>query len=149
MFLGKCVLKTCSKFTGEHPYRSAISIKLVCNFIFRTPFPKNTFEGLPLTIQLFLAVVINYLLPGLKPLKIVSPISGYRYLFMHPPPPLPWKQKISGFLMFLTLSWRGPFTFRNQSIYLVCKSMDWFLYDNGLRYERVKNIKKGRWPKVC
>ena len=31
MFLGKGVLKICSKFTGEHPYRSVISIKLPCN----------------------------------------------------------------------------------------------------------------------
>ena len=62
MFLGKCVLKTCSKFTGEHPRRSAISIKLQSNFVkitlrhgcspvnllqvFRTPFLKNTSEGL-------------------------------------------------------------------------------------------------------
>ena len=57
-FLGKGVLIICSKFTGEHPCRSAFSIKLLCNFIeiaprhgcspvnllhiFRTPFPKNT-----------------------------------------------------------------------------------------------------------
>ena len=27
VFLGKGVLKICSKFTGEHPCRSAISIK--------------------------------------------------------------------------------------------------------------------------
>ena len=33
MFLGKGVLKMCSKFTGEHPCRSAISITLLCNFI--------------------------------------------------------------------------------------------------------------------
>ena len=32
-FLGKSVLKICSKFTGEHPCRSVISIKLLCNFI--------------------------------------------------------------------------------------------------------------------
>ena len=58
MFLGKGVLKICSKFTREHPCRSVISIKLLCNFIeltlrhwcspvnllqiFRIPFPKNT-----------------------------------------------------------------------------------------------------------
>ena len=36
----------------------------------------------------------------------------------------------------LTLSWRRPL-YRNQSIDLLCKSMDWFLYDNGLRHERV------------
>ena len=29
VFLGKGVLKICSKFTGEHPCRSAISIKLL------------------------------------------------------------------------------------------------------------------------
>ena len=39
----------------------------------------------------------------------------------------------------LTLSWRKPLSYRNQSIYLLRKSMDWFLYDNGLRHERVKD----------
>ena len=45
------VLKICSKFTGEHPCRSVISLRLLCNFseislrhgcllhIFGTPFP--------------------------------------------------------------------------------------------------------------
>ena len=58
MFLGKGVLKICSKFTGKHPCQCAISIKLQSNFIemtirhgffpvhllqiFRTPFSKNT-----------------------------------------------------------------------------------------------------------
>ena len=67
-FSEKDVLKICSKFTGEHRRRSAISMKLLCkllcfakllsNFIeialwhlcspvnlvhiFRTPFPKNS-----------------------------------------------------------------------------------------------------------
>ena len=57
-FLEKGVLKICGKFTGEHPCRSAISIKLLCNFneiafrhgcspvnllhIFRKTFLKNT-----------------------------------------------------------------------------------------------------------
>ena len=36
------------------------------------------------------------------------------------------------------LSWRRPLSYRNQSIDLQIKSMDWFLYDNGLRHERVK-----------
>ena len=31
---------------------------------------------------------------------------------------------------------------RNQSIYFFRKSMDWFLYDNGLRHERVKQNQK-------
>ena len=38
----------------------------------------------------------------------------------------------------LTLSWRRPLSYRNQSIDLQSKSMDWFLYDNDLRHERVK-----------
>ena len=58
VFQEKGVLKLCSNFTGEHPCRSAISIKLQSSFIettlwhecspsnllyiFRTPFPKNT-----------------------------------------------------------------------------------------------------------
>ena len=40
--------------------------------------------------------------------------------------------------VFLTLSWWGPLSYRNQSIDLLWKSMDWFLYHNGLRHERVK-----------
>ena len=38
----------------------------------------------------------------------------------------------------LTSSWRRPLSYRNQSIDLRSKSMDWFLYDNGPRHERVK-----------
>ena len=49
VFLGKGVRKICSKFTGEHPCRSAISVKLLCNFIehLRTPivaYFQNTFS---------------------------------------------------------------------------------------------------------
>ena len=67
MFLGKSVLKICSKFIGEHPYQSAISIKLQSNFIeitlrhgcspvnlrhmFKTPFPKNTSAGMLLEVK--------------------------------------------------------------------------------------------------
>ena len=66
VFLGKGVLKICSKFTGEHPCRSAISKKLQSNFIeitlrhgcspknllhiFRTPFSKNTSGRLLLSL---------------------------------------------------------------------------------------------------
>ena len=35
--------------------------------------------------------------------------------------------------VLLTLSWQRPLSYRNQSI-----DLDWFLYDNGLRLERVK-----------
>ena len=40
--------------------------------------------------------------------------------------------------LVLTLSWRRPLSYRNRSTDLRSKSMDWFLYDNGLRHERVK-----------
>ena len=69
VFLRKDVLKICSKFTGEHPCRSVVLIKLLCNFIeialryrcspvnllhiFRTPFAKNTSGGLLLYHEAF------------------------------------------------------------------------------------------------
>ena len=40
--------------------------------------------------------------------------------------------------IILILSRRRPLSYRNQSIDLRNKSMDWFLYDNSLRLERVK-----------
>ena len=62
VFLGKGGLEICSKYSGEYPCRSMISIKLLCSFIeiarrhgcssvnllhiFRTTFYKNSFEGL-------------------------------------------------------------------------------------------------------
>ena len=39
----------------------------------------------------------------------------------------------------LTLSWWRLLSYKNQSIDLLRKSMDWFLYDNDLRHEKVKN----------
>ena len=66
VFLRKVVLKICSKFTGGHPCRSVISIKLLCNFIeitlrhgcspvnllhiFRTPLPRNNSGWLLLNV---------------------------------------------------------------------------------------------------
>ena len=66
VFLGKDVLKICSRFTEEHPYLSAISKNLQGNFIeialrhgcspvnlmkiFWAPFPKNTSGQLLLKI---------------------------------------------------------------------------------------------------
>ena len=50
------------------------------------------------------------------------------------------------------LSWRRPLSYRNQSVDLLCKSMDCFLYDNGLPHEMVNSfqqkneIKKGKYP---
>ena len=44
------------------------------------------------------------------------------------------------FAKSLTLSWPRCLLFRYQSIDLLCKSMDWFLYDRDLRHERVKEL---------
>ena len=41
-------------------------------------------------------------------------------------------------LIHLTLSCRRPLSYKNQSIDLQSKLTDWFLYDNGLRHEKVK-----------
>ena len=67
VFLRKGVQKICSKFTGEHPCRSVISIKLQSNIIeialrhgcspvnllhiFRTPFLRSTSERILLTFK--------------------------------------------------------------------------------------------------
>ena len=64
VFLGKGVLKVCSRFTGEHPCRSVISIKLLkitlqhgCSpvnlrHVLRTSFSKNTSGRLLLSLEL-------------------------------------------------------------------------------------------------
>ena len=39
----------------------------------------------------------------------------------------------------LTLSWRSSLSYKNQSIDLPCKSMDWCLHDRDLRRRRVNN----------
>ena len=41
----------------------------------------------------------------------------------------------------LTLSWRRSLSNRNQSTDLLCKSIDWFLYDIDIRHERFKSIR--------
>ena len=45
----------------------------------------------------------------------------------------------------LTLSRRRPLSYRNQSTDFQSKSKDWFLYDNGLRHERV-NAERQQLP---
>ena len=70
VLLGKVFLKIYSKFVGEHPCRSAISIKVQSNFIeitirhecspvnwlhiFRTSFLKNTYGRLLLSLFTYL-----------------------------------------------------------------------------------------------
>ena len=56
----------------------------------------------------------------------------------------------AGFVGFNLSRWR-PLSYRNQSIDLQSKSMDWFLYGNDLRLERVKNavLSKVTQTKMC
>ena len=52
-----------------------------------------------------------------------------------------WRIKSpQGLQVCLTLPWRRPISYRNQSIDLRGKSMDWFLYDIGVRHERFKQF---------
>ena len=50
-------------------------------------------------------------------------------------------------MLYLTLSWRRPVSYKNESIDLHSKSVDWFLYDRVLRHERVKSVFK-KWLKL-
>ena len=75
-------VKICSKFTGDHPCRSTISIKLLCNFIemalrhgwspvnllqiFRTSFPKNTCR------RLLLNEIFSLSLSHCSPVLLIS-----------------------------------------------------------------------------
>ena len=63
MFIGKGVLKICSQLTGEHPCRSAISIKLQSR---TTPFPKNTSRWLLLEVIILLSMDLYLILPSAK-----------------------------------------------------------------------------------
>ena len=80
---------------------------------------------------------------GFQPLTIITKCSILEVVVVLDPPLniviLSWDDylKIEETKTTLTLSWRRPLSYRNQSIDLLCKAMDWFLYDNGLRHERV------------
>ena len=63
------------------------------------------------------------------------------------------------FRNFSTHSWWKSLSYRNQAIDLLCKSVDWLLYDRDLRHNRVKCLNltflrkfvwnlKGAYPKT-
>ena len=49
-----------------------------------------------------------------------------------------WVNKYRLTRVISTLSWRRSLSYRNQSIDLLTKSIDWFLYNNNFRHERIK-----------
>ena len=67
-----------------------------------------------------------------KPKKVKSEQYQWRQLFSRV---LPTFHLLFSLCLCLTLSWRRPLSYRNQSTDLPPKSMDWFLYDNGLHHE--------------
>ena len=42
--------------------------------------------------------------------------------------------------IYLTLSWRPSLSYSNRSTDLICKSIDWLIYDRELRHEKVKGF---------
>ena len=99
LFLVKYVLKICTKFTGKHPCRSVISIKLQNNFIeitlqhgcstvtllhiFRTHFPKNNSGGLLLRkVQVSKSATLSSVtICNLCQFRSINFYSLYNYLF--------------------------------------------------------------------
>ena len=80
MFLGKSVLKICSKFTGKHQCWSLISIKLLCNFIETTLWHGCSLVHL---LQMFRTSFYNYISEGCfciigKEVSIDESTSGYK-----------------------------------------------------------------------
>ena len=51
-----------------------------------------------------------------------------------------WTIYVKIFKRVLTFSWRSSVPYRNQSIDLWSKLINWFLYHRDLRHERVKNV---------
>ena len=74
-------------------------------------------------------------------------IPGYRCFFLYIKEVLYLRRKER----HLTLSWRRSLSYRNQSIDLQSKSMDWLLYDKNLPHQRVEAITSSvsLWRRPC
>ena len=68
----------------------------------------------------------------------LPPISTSNYLRMYQIKFVIKHWKNGSNMICLTLSWRRPPSYRNQSNELQSKSIDYFLYDRDLRHVRVK-----------
>ena len=122
---GRSFLKKfiCNKVAG---FRVSILLKVnFARFTFQKSFQlfKNAyFKEFVLIAASAIYLLILFLLSGKQVRKSIGLLLKSKMFYQQP----------------LPLSWRRPLSYRNQSIDLLCKSMDWFLYDNGLRPERVK-----------
>ena len=117
-------------------------------FIIFKKFCNETYDCFRRFLQ-FLQLPHYYFLPNLEIIRNIFNSSNFRM------PSAFWRIRflvnilqIEGlhqnhlniYSMHLTLSRRRPLSYRNQSIDLRSKSTDWFLYDNGLRLERVNRL---------
>ena len=97
----------------------------------------NASRDFLVSLVLFYAVGI-WLFPGLISCYILS--LGFSFMFSSKRF-LTLRKKCRNTKFFLvrifpySRSWRRPISYRNQSTDLHSKSMDWFLYDVGLRHE--------------
>ena len=113
-----------SRFPEDHNTHTISCNKNVFNLITdgiktQTDFVKKLGSALPAQVQIYLKQKIKFLT------NQNSRFTSNRV-------------KMKGRL--LTLSRWRPLSYRSQSIDLRSKSVDWFLYDNALRHERVKNM---------
>ena len=132
----KTVLLKFCKIHRKHLCQSLFLIKLQPwgNFLYRTP---------PVTAS---EIILLYFLSRSSALIINSGCLLRLYYKSGKVRSRLWSKKLlicgknihSRCLFLLNLSWRRSLSYRNQSIDLQSKSMDWFLYDNGPRHERVK-----------
>ena len=54
-------------------------------------------------------------------------------------------------ILHLTLSWWRFLSYRNRSLDLLCKPMNWFLYGSNLRHENINGWRRGsllRWQGI-
>ena len=86
VFLGKGVLKICSKFTGEHPCRSVISVKLLCNFTETTlrlcNFTETTLRHgcSPVNLLLIFCTHLNKNTPAWRAASVLVTLNTWRLL---------------------------------------------------------------------
>ena len=88
--------------------------------------------------KIYLITTLNHLC-SCSQKNIQNPVKHLRWTVLWRKTPILCLTGFSeyGFCSRLTLSWRRPISYRNQSIDLRSKSVDWFLYRIGLRHERV------------
>ena len=83
LFLFKGILKICCKFTGEHPCRSLILIKLLCNFIEITlRHGCSPVKLLLIFWTAFLKKISEWLLPNTPILEIIILKTKRRSTFL-------------------------------------------------------------------